>query len=136
MSLHSNLDQLEGLLNGWKDMVVERNAKISALSSELETMREDLRVSKGEMEKMQDHIKKLEAQLKERDETIARLESIPKPNAPLPGVTVQALGVLCNLHTGYEIRRLYDVIAMKDAEIQRLRDDIDQLHWMCSEEED
>lgn len=120
MSLHPNLDKLEGLLNNYLNMVQERNARIDALTSELRTERK-----KKEM--MQDRIKKLEAQLKARDETIARLEAVPKPNMPLPGVTVQALGVLCNIHTGYEVRRLNGVIAEKDAEIQRLRDDTGNL---------
>ena len=76
------------------------------------------------MEKLEGQIKSLEARLQERNDHIDRLEAIPKPPAPLPGLTLEALAVLCKQQRSLEIERLRGVIAERDVEIQRLRDEL------------
>ena len=77
------------------------------------------------MEKLEGQIKSLEARLQERNDHIDRLEAIPKPPAPLPGLTLEALAVLCKQQRSLEIKRLRGIIAERDVEIQRLRDELD-----------
>ena len=79
------------------------------------------------MEKLEGQIKSLEARLQERNDHIDRLEAIPKPPAPLPGLTLEALAVLCKQRRSLEIERLRGIIAERDVEIQRLRDELDSL---------
>jgi len=76
------------------------------------------------MEKLEGEIKSLEARLQERNHHIDRLEAIPKPPAPLPGLTLEALAVLCQQQRSLEIERLRRIIAERDVEIQRLRDEL------------
>ena len=58
------------------------------------------------MEKLEGQIKTLEATSQERNDHIDRLEAIPKPPAPLPSLTHQALAVLCKQQRSLEIERL------------------------------
>jgi len=76
------------------------------------------------MEKLEGQIKSLEARSQERNDHIDRLEAIPKPPAPLPGLTLEALAVLCKQQRSLEIERLQRVIAERDVEIQRLCDEL------------
>jgi hypothetical protein len=75
------------------------------------------------MARLEGQINTLEARLQERNDHIDRLEAIPKPPAPLPGLTLEALAVLCKQQRSLEIERLRGIIAERDAEIQRLRDE-------------
>ena len=76
------------------------------------------------MEKLEGQIKSLEARLQERNDHIDRLEAIPKPPAPLPGLTLEALAVLCQQQKSLEIERLRRILAERDVEIQRIRDEL------------
>ena len=75
------------------------------------------------MERLERQIQSLEALLQERNHHFDRLEAIPKPPVPLPSLTLEALAVLCKQQRSLEIERLRGIIAERDAEIQRLRDE-------------
>ena len=101
-----------------RNEVDNNNLVIDGMNSAIDRMH-------ARMARLEGQIKTLEATLQERNDHIDRLEAIPKPPAPLPSLTLEALAVLCKQQRSLEIERLRGVIAKRDVEIQRLRDELD-----------
>jgi uncharacterized coiled-coil protein SlyX len=105
--------------------VIELRNEVDVKHVVIDGMSSAIDLMHARMERLEGQIKTLEATLQERNDHIDRLEAIPKPPAPLPGLTLQALAVLCKQQRSLEIERLRGVIAERDVEIQRLRDELD-----------
>ena len=138
----------------WSDLVDAKNSTIESLRTqiqeglerELALIREVIHFKReieikntlqdgmnSALDLMHRHVENLKAELQQCKDHIDRLEAIPRPAVPLPGLTMQALGVLCRQQRSLEIERLRAEIVARDAEIQRLRDAMDN---EMSDEED
>lgn len=105
-----------------------RDNQIKQKDKEILELKEELRMSKCELSAERQHraysdacLENAWAKSKRQQEHINQLEAIPKPCTRLPGITMQALGVVCNQQKSLEIERLREVISEKDAEYDRLR---------------
>jgi len=125
LSAHARNLLLEGLgrENALIAQVIELRNEVDVKHVVIDGMSSAIDLMHARMERLEGQIKTLEATLQERNDHIDRLEAIPKPPAPLPGLTLDALAVLCKQQRSLEIERLRGVIAERDVEIQRLRDE-------------
>ena len=69
--------------------------------------------------------KELQCTVKQLRDQVDLLEARPKPAAPMPEVTLAALGILCNRQRALELERLRLLLAERDATIQRLRAELE-----------
>jgi uncharacterized coiled-coil protein SlyX len=125
LSAHARNLLLEGLgrENALIAQVIELRNEVDVKHVVIDGMSSAIDLMHARMERLEGQIKTLEARLQERNDHIDRLEAIPKPPAPLPSLTLEALAVLCKQQRSLEIERLRGIITERDAEIQRLRDE-------------
>ena len=77
------------------------------------------------IERLEAENKELQCAVKQLRDRVDLLEARPKPAAPMPEVTLAALGILCNRQQVLELERLRLLLAEKDATIQRLRSELE-----------
>jgi hypothetical protein len=125
LSAHARNLLLEGLEreNALIAQVIELRNEVDVNNVVIDGMNSAIDRMHARTARLQGQIKTLEATLQERNDHIDRLEATPKPPAPLPSLTLEALAVLCKQQRSLEIERLRGIIAERDAEIQRLRDE-------------
>jgi uncharacterized coiled-coil protein SlyX len=132
LSAHAQNLLLEGLEreNRLIAQLIELRNELDNNHMVMDGMNGALNKMHARVERMEGQIKSLEDMLQERNDHIDRLEAIPKPPAPLPGITLEALAVLCKQQRSLEIERLRGIVAERDVEIQRLYDELDESDTM------